>query len=76
MFAVGNKVKVNPSLFEDETIKINHHLFQEAAKHNATGVIVGRDEMRTKGTEYWFRVQFHFFTAPMKEDHMILLTKE
>ena len=76
MFAVGNKVKVNPDLLEDPAVKANHHLFQEALKHNVTGEIIEPDAQRTNGNEYWFRVKFHFFTAPMKEDHMILLSKE
>lgn len=76
MMQVGYKVKINPSVLEDGTVKANHHLFQEALKHNVTGEIVERDRERTKGNEYWFRVKFHFFTAPFKEDHMILLAKE
>lgn len=76
MFAAGNKVKINPAVLEDENVKANHHLFQEALKHNETGLVVVPDPQRTKGNDHWFRVKFHFFTAPLKEDHMILLSKE
>lgn len=75
LFAVGDQVKINPDVLEDQSVKANHHLFQEALKHNVTGEIVGPYPERTNGTEYWFRVKYHFFTVPLKEDHMILLSK-
>lgn len=76
MMQVGYNVKINPSVLEGGTVKANHHLFQEALKHNVTGEIIERDRERTNGNEFWFGVKFHFFTAPLKEGHMILLAKE
>lgn len=76
MFAPGYKVKINPAVLEDLTVKVNHHLFQEAIKHNVTGVVVELDAPRSSATEFWYRVQFHYFTAPLKEDHLILQSKE
>ena len=75
MFAIGDKVKINTAVLEDQTVKSNHHLFEEALKHNVTGEIVESDTQRTSGNAYWFRVKFHFFTAPLKEDHLVLLSK-
>ena len=75
MFAVGNQVKINPDVVDDLSVKSSHHLFQEAVKHNVTGEIIEPDLERTSGNEFWFRVKFHFFTAPMKEDQMILMSK-
>ena len=76
LFAVGNKVKINPDVLLNPAVKSCHHLFQEALKLNMTGEIVAPDLKRTNGNAYWFRVKFHFFTAPLKEDHLILLSKE
>lgn len=71
-----NKVKINSAVLEDQSVQSNHRLFEEALRHNVTGVIIESDTNRTSGNEHWFRVKFHFFTAPLKEDLLILLVKE
>jgi len=76
VFALGNKVKINPTVVEDEATKINHHLFGEALKHNVTGEVVELDAKRSTAAEFWYGVKFHFFTPPLKEHQIVLLSKE
>jgi hypothetical protein len=76
MFRADNKVKINPEVLEDTSVKANHHLFQEALKHNVTGTVVELDQERSKPMAFWYRVKFHFFTAPLKENQIVLFTKE
>lgn len=76
MFTTGNKVKLNPAVLEDQSVKTSHHFFQEALRYDLTGLVIEIDTKRSSTTEFWYRVQFHSFTAPLKEDHIILLSKE
>jgi len=76
MFATGNRAKINPAVFEDQSVKVNQYLFWEALKQDSTGIVVEMDSTRSAPQEFWYRVKFHFFTPLLKEDYILPATRD
>jgi hypothetical protein len=76
MFASGNKVKLNPTILEDESTKSNHHFFIRVLNENSTGEVLRLDTEKSTGHIFKYWIQFPRFNALLKEDHFVLLSKE
>ena len=67
----GDKVKLSPSILEDEKRKQSHFFFKRIIEEDRTGEVV-RYENSDKHKGWW--VKFHYGKILLNEDQTILIT--